>query len=934
MRDNRYWTHFYAAKGPRGVGICLAIKGIILYSRLAPAYNGKTPEIRTFRLVRHVAKSGEGSMIGRTISHYKILEKLGEGGMGVVYKAEDTKLKRIVALKFLSAQVLGTDEEKTRFIHEAQAAAALNHPNICTVHEIDDAEGQPFIALEYIEGQSLKAKIESGPFPFEEAVDTALQIAEGLRSAHRRKMIHRDVKSANIMITAEGRVKIMDFGLAKSPGRTQLTREGTTLGTVAYMSPEQGRGDVVDARSDVWSLGVVLYEMVSGRLPFKGSHEQAIMYSVINEEPTPLTALRSDVPLELERIVGKCLEKQPSRRYQGVDDLLVDLIRLGAELGDSQALSATRLAPRAKRGRTGWLFAGMAAVILIAVFVLVVYPRYFRSAPDEAKPGMKKLAVLFFENLGPKEDEYFANGITDAITARLQAIHGLGVISRQSTIQYKDSKKSIPEIGNELGADYILEGTIQRERPGDPSSRVRIIPQLISVSDDIHLWADTYDEDMTEVFRVQSDIAERVAHALDVTLRETEREVLGEVPTDNLEAYEYYLRGNEYFFGSDRYSLEGSRKAVQMYERATELDPEFTAAWTGLSKASIWAFYTLYSSNPNRKTAAKAAVDRARELDPDSPDVQTALGYYYYYGSHDFNRALQHLDNARSSLPNDVEVLNVSAFIKRRQGKWDESVALLEKAADLNPRYFASALELGVNCVTMRQYDKAERLLDRSIFLAPQNSTGPVFKIMLYLLRDGNTERARETLVKASEFVKPAQLGFDMEAFAPIRLLPETYAELLNRAPPEEYGIEDTTFFYLGVAEMYHQLGMEEQARVYWGKELDYMKSSRSPVFQEELDLCLGLAYVGLGRKEEAVRLAREAIADAPLSSDAFVGAYRLEMAALIFVRTGMYEKAIDQLEVLLSIPSETSRALYRIDPAWDPLRDHPRFRKLVEGES
>ncbi len=555
-------------------------------------------------------------MIGRTISHYRILEKLGEGGVGVVYKAEDTRLKRTVALKFLSPRVIGGEEDRIRFIHEARAAAALNHPNICTIHEIDEHEGQPFIAMESIDGTSLKDAIEEGPLQLGKVVDTAVQIAEGLRSAHKRDIIHRDVKSANIMITPEGQVKIMDFGLAKAPARTQLTIEGTTLGTIAYMSPEQGRGDMVDARSDIWSLGVVIYEMASGRLPFKGDYEQAVIYSIINEEPAPLTSVRSDVPMELERIVGKCLEKQPSQRYQGIDDLLVDLRRLRARLGESQRGIGSKSGPRESRGRARRILAGAAAIAAIAVFFLAIYPRYLKRVPEGAEPGMKKVAVLFFENLGPSEDDYFADGITDAITARLAGIHGLGVISRQSTIQYKDSDKSLRAIGRELGVNYILEGTIQRERPGNPASRIRVIPQLIRVSDDTHMWANTYDEDMTEVFRVESQIAERVAHALDVTLLESESKALKAAPTDNMEAYEYFLRGSELF--NKRYSVEMSRMAIRMFEKALDLDPEFAEAWAGLSQAMIWEYYTRYSSDPSNKAKAKAAVDRAYEIETGS----------------------------------------------------------------------------------------------------------------------------------------------------------------------------------------------------------------------------------------------------------------------------------------------------------------------------
>jgi serine/threonine-protein kinase len=539
--------------------------------------------------------------------------------------------------------------------------------------------------------------------------------------------------------------------------------------------------------------------------------------------------------------------------------------------------------------------------------------------------------VLFFQNLGSPDDEYFADGITDAITARLIGIRGLGIISRQSTIQYKDSDKSLRVIGAELGVDYILEGTIQRERPTDPTSRVRIIPQFIRVSDDIHLWADTYDEDMTEVFRVQSDIAERVANALDVVLLESEREALNAIPTENIEAYEYYLRGNELF--GRRYSSAVTGMAIQMYEKATKLDPGFAAAWAKLSQAYIWGFYSQYSQTPDWKTAAKAAVDKAHELAPGSADVEMAFAHYYYYSAHEFARALEHLERARSSRPNDVDVLNTIAFIKRRLGDWDEVVVLLEKSLDLNPRYHVSAMELGITYVTMRQYDKAERIIDRAIVLEPHAENPHVFKIMLYLLRDGDREKANKALMEASEFVNPAKLGFELHGFSHSRIMPDTYAELMERIPADASDARDTTLLYLGLAEMYHQLGQEEQARHYWEKIQVHLEPVRHILFQYDVELCRGLAHAGLGKSEEAIRLARDALAKAPMSSDAFLGTVRIHMAALIFVRTGMYEEAIDQLEFMLSVPSEMSPALLRIDPAWDPLRNHPRFQKLVEGE-
>ena len=870
-------------------------------------------------------------MIGKTISHYRILEKLGEGGMGVVYKAEDTKLKRTVALKFLASQAVGIENDKARFIHEAQAAASLNHPNICTVHEIDEFEGQSFIAMECVDGESLKVRIGEGPFDIGDAIDISIRIAEGLLEAHAMGIVHRDIKPGNIMLTPGGQVKIMDFGLAKSSGREQLTRAGTTMGTVAYMSPEQGRGNPVDHRTDIWSLGVILYEMVAGLRPFKGDYEQAVMYSVLNEEVKPLTGERSGVTIEFERIVNKCLAKDPVERYQHVDDLLVDLRRSAEPPTSSGKAGIKKVVASSERRGVFARVVGMAAIAAVAaILLIVVYLRFFGSPPESSDARVKKLAVLFFENLGPPDDEYFADGITDAITARLAVIHGLGVISRQSTVQYKDSEKSIRDIGEELGADYILEGTIQRERPGDPTSRVRIIPQLISVSDDIHVWADTYDEDVTEVFRVQSSIAERVAHALNVTLLATEREAIEAIPTENIEAYEYYLRGNEYF--QNRMSMETARLSVEMYQRAIELDPEFAAAWAGLSKAYIWNYYSTVDRTLDQKTAAKTAVDKANELAPDSPDVQIAFGYYYYYGDRDFDRALDFFERALDDCPNNVEILCPIAFTKRRQNKWDEGVGILEKAVELNPRFVSSVQELGITYLFMRQYDKAERLFDRAIFLAPENPVGHFMKVLLFLLRDGDTERAKETLMEASDVLNLAVLDGVMPTFVHIRTMPETYSELLGQVSRDEYFAEDTTWANFCFAELNLQRGQKERAFEYWNNVLDLLEPRYDEESSYNLKLRLGLAYAGLGRKEEAVRMTREVLADFPLSWDALEGTLFLEMAALTFVRAGEYEAAIDQLDLLLSVPSVSSPALFRIDPVWDPLRNNPRFQKMMEG--
>jgi serine/threonine protein kinase len=510
-------------------------------------------------------------MIGKTVSHYRITRELGAGGMGVVYEAVDTKLDRTVALKFLPPESTRDPDAKARFVHEAKAASSLDHPNVCTVYEVDETgDGQLFLAMACYEGETLKDRIDRGPLSIADALDITRQVAEGLTEAHAREIVHRDIKSANIFITSDGLVKILDFGLAKLAGQTLLTKTGTTLGTAGYMSPELARGEATDQRTDLWCLGVVVYEMLTGCLPFRGDRHEAVTYQIIHEDPEPITAIRTGIPMELEWIVNKCMEKGASNRYQHVDEVLVDLRKVKA-------------APEAKSRKSPFKYAIPASVVLLAAVLLIIFkPFPSEITPDESN-GPVKLAVLPFVNLGESEDEYFADGITDEITSRLAIIAGLAVISRTSSRKYKDTDKGLREIGQELGVDYILEGTIRWDKRGE-HEKVRITPQLINVSNDFHLWAENYEREIAEIFEVQADIASQIAEALDITLLASERQALEAKPTENLEAYQAYLRGVDYVNRPD-FTKENFQLGIQMFERAVELDPEFALSYAALSTA-------------------------------------------------------------------------------------------------------------------------------------------------------------------------------------------------------------------------------------------------------------------------------------------------------------------------------------------------------------
>jgi len=651
-------------------------------------------------------------MIGQTISHYKILEKLGEGGMGVVYKAKDTKLDRIVALKFLPERLLCDEEAKRRFVHEAKAASALDHPNIGTIHEIDEAEGECFISMAYIKGKSVKELIKEKEFSIEEILKIAIQIAEGLNAAHKKDIVHRDIKSDNIMLTDEGLVKIMDFGLAKLKGVCKVTKAGTTLGTVSYMSPEQARGEEVDHRTDIWSLGVVLYEMLTGQLPFKAEYEQAVVYSILNEEPKPITVLRSELPTELEQIVNKALSKNPDSRYQNAKDILVDFKKLRKEL-ESQTL---------KKEASG-------------------------------KKSQPSIAVLPFRDMSAQKDqEYLCEGMAENIINALTQIEDLHVVARTSAFAFKDKQEDIREIGRKLSVETLLEGSIQKA-----GNRLRITAQLVNVADGYHLWSDKYDRDMEDIFAIQDEISLAIVDKLKVKLLGDEKEKLVKRHTNNQEAYNLYLKGR-YFW--NRRTEEDLEKSIECFKQAIEKDPDYALAYTGLADSYIALPTYSFSFFPPKEAfpKAKGAALRALEIDDTLGEAYASLALIKLDYDWDWAGAEKQFKQAIELNPGYATAHHWYAIYLMYMARFDEAIREIKTAQELDPLSLVINRVVGRVFYFARQYDQAIDALLKTIEMEP-NCSWVHFHLGIVYLQKSMYEEALAEFHKEKGFPRGGEVG-------------------------------------------------------------------------------------------------------------------------------------------------------------------------------
>ena len=864
---------------------------------------------------------------------YTIVRELGAGGMATVYLAHDVRHDRDVALKVLLPDLAGALGAE-RFLTEIKLCARLQHPHILTVLDSGETAGHLWFTMPFVEGESLRDRLHrEKQLAVDEAVRIAREAAEALDYAHRHGVVHRDVKPENILLS-DGHALVADFGIGRAltAGQERLTATGLSVGTPAYMSPEQAAGDRdVDARSDTYSLALVLYEMLAGETPFAAPTSQAMIARRFTETAKPLRQVRESVPENVEAAVAKALSRTAADRYATAGEF-------GRALASAPSVArpaATEVAAKPRRRRrVSPGLATLALGFLLGVGVLFAWRSKDAARSGERTANGRLVAVLPFENVGDATDEYFADGIADELRGKLSALPGLRVIAGGSAREYKKSTKSLTDIGRELGVEYLLVGKVRWAKQASGTSRVLVSPELVQLSGGTATirWQQPFDTLLTDVFKVQADIASKVAAALDLALGDSTQRTLTAAPTANVAAYDAFLKGeasSQEMSVADPPSL---RRAMAFYEQAVGLDSGFVRAWSRLATVRSILYFNSVPT-PEMARAAREATERTEALAPHSVEAALARGRYAASVNHDAPGALAAYEAGLKVAPNDVELLALTAAAEQSNGQWERALEHFAQARALDPRSAAALRRLGAAELYMRRYPEARATAERALALGPANPFMIQLRAMVPL--------AQGDLAGAQAVVRSAPATMDQDAFVAFIanyqdlywLLDDGQQQRLLTLPPSAFDNDRGTWGIVR-AQTYYLRGDRERARI-------YADSSRMVVDAElrdapndgQLHAFRGLALAYAGRKGEAIQEGVRGTQLWPISRDASQGPYITHQLARIYALTGEPEKAVDILESLLKIPYYLSPGWLRVDPEFVMLKGNPRFERLIAAQ-